>query len=202
MTGWTGLRNRYYGLRHGESEANAAGLIVSDPRIGCAAYGLTDTGRAQVTASVRAAAEGGALRTPLLWAVSDFLRTRETAEAARAAHPSGGAWQTSLSLRERYFGAFDQRSNTHYPAVWTLDAQDPNHTTDDVEPVSAVAARVHALLQVLEAAHTDTTIVFVSHGDTLQISLAAFEGRPLTAHRDCPPWQPGELRSLSPRSPQ
>ena len=44
--------NKYLIMRHGESEANVAGLIVSDPAIGCERYGLTELGRQQVLRSV------------------------------------------------------------------------------------------------------------------------------------------------------
>ena len=39
-------------MRHGESEANVAGVIVSDPEQGCHGYGLTEKGRLQVLHSV------------------------------------------------------------------------------------------------------------------------------------------------------
>ena len=42
------LKNRYFAMRHGQSEANAAGIIVSDPANGCPRYGLTPLGRQQV----------------------------------------------------------------------------------------------------------------------------------------------------------
>ena len=41
------LRNRYIGLRHGQSEANVAGIISSDPKIGSETHGLTALGRFQ-----------------------------------------------------------------------------------------------------------------------------------------------------------
>ena len=43
----TDLKNTYYGLRHGESEANKLGVISSDPIIGSKMYGLTALGKAQ-----------------------------------------------------------------------------------------------------------------------------------------------------------
>jgi len=41
-------------MRHGHSEANEQGIIVSRPEIGTRRYGLTEKGRAQVEASARA----------------------------------------------------------------------------------------------------------------------------------------------------
>jgi hypothetical protein len=40
--------NAFFGIRHGESEANVAGLIVSAPEVGTQKYGLTERGRRQV----------------------------------------------------------------------------------------------------------------------------------------------------------
>ena len=43
------LRNRYFALRHGSREANARGIIVSDPRTGEEAFDLAAAGRAAKT---------------------------------------------------------------------------------------------------------------------------------------------------------
>ena len=40
-------------MRHGQSEANAQGIIVSDPKIGCFRYGLTALGREQAGAAAK-----------------------------------------------------------------------------------------------------------------------------------------------------
>ena len=39
------LKNRYFGLRHGESEANKLGVISSNPAVGTVSHGLTQLGR-------------------------------------------------------------------------------------------------------------------------------------------------------------
>jgi broad specificity phosphatase PhoE len=41
------LRNRFFALRHGQSLANVAGLIASNPDIACKNYGLSDVGKKQ-----------------------------------------------------------------------------------------------------------------------------------------------------------
>jgi hypothetical protein len=46
------LQNRLVIVRHGESEANVAGLISSDPSISCTAHGLTAVGFEQGLLSV------------------------------------------------------------------------------------------------------------------------------------------------------
>ena len=113
------LQNRYFAMRHGKSEANAAGLIVSDPANGCPAYGLTPEGREQ------AAASGAALRADLgeefvqpgrlVVVCSDFKRTRETAEVLLEALGRGGeAPVVATWLRERFFGDWELGDHKHY----------------------------------------------------------------------------------------
>lgn len=114
------LTNRYFALRHGQSQANAAGLIVSSSaRDRAGDYGLTALGREQALAS--AAACG--LPPGTLIVTSGFTRARQTAEIARArlgAEPVS----VSLALRERYFGDLDGGPVTGYPLVWAADAAD------------------------------------------------------------------------------
>ena len=69
------MHNRYFLMRHGESEANVADLIISYPETGCKRYGLSKQGRQQVRLS---ALESG-LGSDTLIISSDFLRARETA---------------------------------------------------------------------------------------------------------------------------
>ena len=111
------MKNRYFGLRHGESLANVAGLVVIDPAIGTVDYGLTDNGRDQVMAAVRDFAE---LDATTLIHCSDFLRARETAELA-ATILECAAPMSDSRLRERFFGQWDMSTNTGYEEVWDMD---------------------------------------------------------------------------------
>lgn len=189
----TALRNVYVGLRHGESLANAQGIIISDPARGTSEFGLTARGREQVRAQV--------LASPLLGPhvviySSDFARARETAEVAREALGAGPV-RLRTALRERFFGALEGTTNRNYQRVWPRDLEDPTHTDHDVEPAERVRARAWALVEDLEAAHRDATILLVSHGDPLQLLQTAFLGRGAGEHRALPPWEPGEVRALS-----
>ena len=76
------LRHTYVALRHGQSEANVAGLISSDPAIATVTHGLTPTGRAQALSSVALLAALPV--TKCIFLTSDFTRARETAEIAHA----------------------------------------------------------------------------------------------------------------------
>lgn len=83
----TALRNKYYGLRHGESEANVGGIISSDLTVGSSIHGLTPEGRAQARrAAVDLISKIGreSLLEPgkVIAVSSPFTRARETAVEA------------------------------------------------------------------------------------------------------------------------
>ncbi len=189
------LKNRYFAMRHGESEANRAGKIVSDPAVGTQGFGLSPLGRSQAAASARALSG----RLPTVVVSSDFLRARETAEIAARVF---GVDEPSLcrELRERYFGAWDGQSSDHYERVWKLDAMDADQTEDGVESVNAVRERLAALVSRLETAHVDQSILLVAHGDPLQIMQTLFENVPGTAHRRIPHLHVADIRPLLQRA--
>jgi probable phosphoglycerate mutase len=45
------LKNKFFALRHGQSLANIAKIISSDPSISTVEHGLSDEGKAQVSSS-------------------------------------------------------------------------------------------------------------------------------------------------------
>jgi broad specificity phosphatase PhoE len=186
------LRNRYFGLRHGESEANERSIIISDPGRGVAHWGLTARGRAQVEAAVRGCPQLGP--STLIYA-SDFLRARETAEVARAVL-GATAVRLRTALRERWFGEHEGGPNSIYGGLWKRDAVDPDHHDHGVESAREVQERMWALVQELEDELHDQTVLLVSHGDPLQLLGVRFLDCGPETHRDLPPWQPGEVRAL------
>eukprot|EP00929_Paragymnodinium_shiwhaense_P038055 TRINITY_DN20179_c0_g1_i4.p1 TRINITY_DN20179_c0_g1~~TRINITY_DN20179_c0_g1_i4.p1 ORF type:complete len:161 (+),score=44.63 TRINITY_DN20179_c0_g1_i4:52-534(+) len=80
-------KKRYFALRHGESEANVAGIIISDPKVGTKRYGLTKKGIAAVRVSAAAFAKKVTAQRPFAVEIiaSDFKRTMETARTFRSA---------------------------------------------------------------------------------------------------------------------
>lgn len=181
------MRNRYLLMRHGHSQANARGIIVSSPERGLDDFGLSPTGEAQLEALLadwRWPAPTRALH-------SDFRRTTET--AARVATCFGLALEPEPRLRERHFGELEGQGDDRYPEVWARDAEAPDHRAFGVEPVSAVATRMCAVVDALETRHRGETLLLVSHGDPLQILLTALEGQPLTRHRDRAPLAPASI---------
>ncbi|MDY7115798.1 histidine phosphatase family protein [Halomonas sp. SSL-5] len=184
------LHNAYLLMRHGHSEANLAGIIVSTPARGLDGFGLSTQGRDQLAAVL----------AEWRWAPphrvvhSDFLRTTETAE--RIARRFGLDAEAEPRLRERHFGDLEGEGDARYAEVWARDARDPTHRHAGVEPVVEVAARMTAVIEALERAHVGETLLLVSHGDPLQILLTALAGRELTRHRDREPLAPASITPL------
>lgn len=184
-------RNRYLLMRHGHSQANARGLIVSSPARGVTAFGLSEQGEHQLVQLIA----DWQWPTPTRVVHSDFLRTVQT--AAHIAAAFGLTPRVDPRLRERHFGEFEGQEDDCYPRVWALDAQDAEHQHHQVEAVSAVAKRMQAVLDDWEQQVSGETIVLVSHGDPLQILLTSLAGKPLTAHREQMPLAPASITLLS-----
>jgi broad specificity phosphatase PhoE len=192
------LHNRYYGFRHGQSEANVRSLIISDPKVGTKRFGLSKAGREQVVESAmahRAVLAGAALYS------SDFLRTKQTAEIALDAIGRSESIRFDPRLRERFFGTFDGGSNEAYHLAWKADRVSPERDDSGVEPVIHVAKRVSEFIKEVEKKVTDANVVLFGHGDPLQITEAWLQGDDLknhTAHR----FETAEMRMLTPAGPR
>ncbi|HCY87637.1 MAG TPA: histidine phosphatase family protein [Desulfobacteraceae bacterium] len=186
----TRLKNRYYVLRHGQSEANIRHLVVSAPENGVDGYGLTKTGEEQVKASVTGFS---GLGPDTLIYSSDFKRARETAQIAAGILGVSAQITHTPMLRERFFGEFELGPDTCYPGVWEKDAK-KTAPENRVEPVEEVLKRTLTCIGEIESAHRDRDILLVAHGDTLQILLTWFNGMPACRHRDVPHLDTAELR--------
>jgi probable phosphoglycerate mutase len=185
------LANTFSVMRHGQSRANVAGLIVSrieNDRSGD--YGLSEAGRAQALA----AAKSCALPADTVICSSDFARARQTAQIVRA-HLGAEDVEVAEALRERCFGDWEGSSTDHYPRVWAADetGSDP---AGRVEPVRSVLERTTALVADLERRYSGRHILLVSHGDPLQILQAGFLRMNPAAHRSLPGLQTAEIRRL------
>jgi broad specificity phosphatase PhoE len=193
------LANQYYAMRHGQSRANADGIIVSRVETDARGdYGLTEQGREQVRAAARACAPpAGPLGSGTLIYASDFARAAQTALIMREHLRSAGV-VTTPALRERYFGRWDGTPTGNYRAVWATDeaGADQAGDGDGVEPADAVLDRATALIRDLEREHSGQVILLVSHGDTLQILQAGFARMDAGAHRRLPHLATAEVRRL------
>lgn len=190
------IHNHYFLLRHGQSEANILEIIVSNPVEGVEKYGLTPTGRSQVASSVQKAKALGQLDSSTVVYSSDFKRCRDSAEIAYTVLDCSPPHFTP-ALRERYFGTWDHTDHSNYQKVWSLDAQDPNHKTWNVESTVEVLQRTTALIHDLEALYQAAHILLVSHGDALQILQTAFDHLSPALHRQLPPLATAEIRQLT-----
>ena len=194
------LRNHWYALRHGQSKANVAQVVVSDPANGCNGHGLTDIGREQFrqSLSANALAKLGAAapdHQALLYS-SDFARAIESATVAAELLQIEREVQIDTRLRERYFGRYELGDASAYEKVWLADRSNMNTAENGVEPVREVALRMTELVETLEQQHHNQTIVLVSHGDPLQILECVFSNHPPARHRDLAPLENAELRLL------
>ena len=187
------LRNRYFAMRHGRSEANAAGIVVSDPERGIAEYGLSNHGRKQVLDAIQR--QGQSLRRCRIVS-SDFLRARQTAELAHHYLGLKEPVRYDARLRERFFGVHEGGDDKAYPVVWALDMEDPRHEEGQVESAVAVQRRVADVINALEHDWQGEVLLIVAHGDPLQILQTAFAGISAAHHRDLPHLETAAIREL------
>jgi probable phosphoglycerate mutase len=192
LSGLDRLANRFSIMRHGQSKANARGIIVSrieNDRHGD--YGLSELGRQQALAAAR----GCRLPGNTVICSSDFSRARQTAEIVRA-HLGAPEVVIAEALRERYFGDWEASATGNYARVWAADEANPCYAGGNVEPVTAVLDRSTAFIMDLERRYSGRDILLVSHGDTLQILRAGFLRMSPSRHRSLPELKTAEIRRL------
>jgi broad specificity phosphatase PhoE len=192
LIGAVSLANRFSVMRHGQSKANIAGIIISrietDRR---GDYGLSEAGRRQVLAAAR---QSGLPRDTVICS-SDFARARQTAELVRACL---GAREVIVdeALRERCFGDWEGSATVNYESVWAADAAGEGQSAGGVESTASVLDRATRLVADLEWKYSGLDILLVSHGDTLQILQAGFLSLDPSGHRRLPHLATGEIRRL------
>ncbi|RXJ70610.1 histidine phosphatase family protein [Veronia nyctiphanis] len=186
------FKNTYLIMRHGQSEANVADLIVSDPKTGCSQFGLSPLGESQARES--ALTLGGETLDMIL--CSDFKRARETAEIVADIFSLPDPVD-EIRLRERYFGELEGQPSSAYESVWLQDRLDSSHTDNHVESAQNVCSRAVSLLNELEKKYHDKVILLVAHGDTLQILQTAFHDIDPGQHRSLPHHETGEIKRLA-----
>jgi broad specificity phosphatase PhoE len=177
------LRNQYFAVRHGESEANIAHLISSNPQIGSTSHGLSPNGRSQVVENTKLFLQHNPSNNSYVIMSSDFSRARETADILASNLSNSNTdkiiVQLDKRLRERFFGIYDHTSDENYNIIWKNDEENPlKNLNDQVETVESVRERTTALIKELEDKYENQTIFLVSHGDSLQILQTAFERIP------------------------
>ena len=157
-------------MRHGHSLANQRGIIVSHPDHGRNDYGLSELGRGQVEASLR---QDIHLDANTVIVTSDFKRARETAGIVFEWFACNVAILEEPRLRERDFGELELATDDHYGEVWQRDEVNPDSRVRGVESVNQVMARVTAVVADHESQFCAANILFISHGDALQVLQTA-----------------------------
>jgi len=189
------LKNQYYVMRHGQSLANTAGLIISHPDNGLNDYGLSDEGRHQVIKGISASN----LNANIHLFSSDFRRARETAEIVHQQLNCKYEIIFDERLRERYFGNFELGPDRLYPEIWAMDKADHGHAEQNVETVQSVVQRALAVVFDLEKLFDNEVCLIIAHGDILQILQTAFCNLPVYRHRELPHLETAEVRALQSR---
>lgn len=191
------LKNRYLVLRHGESKANAAEIILSDPEEGIKKkYTLTLEGENQIRRSVEQAKEGGLLDGVTIIYSSPFSRSKKSAEISKEVLDIKDEIRFDDRLRERWFGVFDKKDNDNYHRVWNLDKENPKHKEFEVESAQEVQERALSLIKDLEDKYANKKILLVSHGDVLQIMQTGVLNKSAKEHRQLPHLNVAEIREL------
>mmetsp|Transcript_8516 Transcript_8516/g.18413 ORF Transcript_8516/g.18413 Transcript_8516/m.18413 type:complete len:250 (+) Transcript_8516:96-845(+) len=216
------LAQSYCALRHGQSLANVAKIISSDPKISTVEHGLSDVGKAQAREAGESFAEEY-LQTSqsdeyegVAIISSDFTRARETASlfAEGLARSNiklyNGGVVLEPRLRERFFGELNGGSDTRYQDVWDEDIKDPDHNVFDVESANSVLDRTTKLIteldEKLQSASSDGDngtkckgwkCILVAHGDVLQILQTGFlKHEDASRHRSLQHLETATIREL------
>lgn len=166
---------RIHLLRHGESQANVAGIVSDDPR---KPWPLTDRGRQQ-------ARQAGMALAPIAFThvyVSRHLRTRQTAETVQAVWRERGLATADLALHA------DPRLDERRSGLDGRPVEDFNGLVrpDPVrirppggETFLEQMQRLADFLDDMARQHPDATLLAVSHENPIQAARAAAGMAPL-----------------------
>lgn len=191
------MKNRYLLMRHGESQANRANLIISDPAVGCRLYGLTARGRQQA----RDSALASSLDDQVQLITSDFQRAKETAREVQKVLKCSQAL-VEPGLRERFFGQLEGGPSERYQEVWDVDSVELANTPFGAESPLHLARRLQRTMKKLEEQFQEQTLLLVSHGDTLRFLQLLMADRSLKEHAEIAFFQPAEIRRLETLPPR
>ena len=191
------LRNRYFVIRHGESEANVLGVAVGDPARGVQGFGLTEVGRRQATAAATAlACAHRVLVAQTEVFTSDFRRTRETAELLAMGLGLPRPVRVREGLRERSFGELEGKDHRTLAELLETEGMDALISRYGCEPADLMQARVVRVVRDLEKENQHKTLILVSHADPAQALMAAFAGLDISAYERIVPLSYAEIAEL------
>ena len=156
-------------VRHGQSQANAAGLLV-----GRADSPLTELGRRQAAAIGKALESSGCSSKCIL--TSPLRRAADTAHTVAGAVAAAGA-RAEVALEERFieldYGELDGKAPSALPAgFWDTWRSDPSFRPLGGETLLEVAERVGGALDEIVAQGVDRDVVVVSHVSPIKAAVA------------------------------
>ncbi len=164
---------RLYLVRHGETDWNAEGRLLSFTDAPLNARGVAQA--AALASALAAVRWDRAVSSPL-------VRARRTAEVVLAASRGAPSLEVDERLREMDFGPYEGWSETQLEADPPAVARRRDGAQlHGVEPEEDVAERARLFLASLDGA-TGTTLV-VGHGRMLRVLIAATLGLPPTFAR-------------------
>ncbi|MFH1445422.1 MAG: histidine phosphatase family protein [Nanoarchaeota archaeon] len=99
---------------------------------------------------------------------SNLKRASDTAKEIAKYHPDAPI-EFVKELRERHWGSLQGKSK---------DSIDWNNIPDDVEPLSGLVKRVKLFLDKVYEKHSESTVLFVSHGRLLKALLCIIFNKP------------------------
>lgn len=165
--------NTYFLMRHGEAQSNADNLVSTDIT---EVNGLTETGTAQVAASIAELKEKGI--TKIIY--SPFQRTTETAHMiAEGLGLSEDALQIDDRIGEIQLGELNGQNNSIYKGYIEGEALWCEYAPEGGETWHEVKRRVGAFLYELDATFKNETILVVSHNAPLRLLGMVHDGRAL-----------------------
>ncbi len=156
-------KNKYFLMRHGESEFNLVNKISSTPND---KNHITEKGRTEAVAAATLLKKDG---VDLIYA-SDLVRAKETAEIV--AKEIGLPIESIIyapEIRELNAGTYNGKTWDEYRATFTsvADRFEAEHVTEDGESLLDVRDRATKFIYDLEKKHAGKKILIVSHGDTI-----------------------------------
>jgi broad specificity phosphatase PhoE len=187
------MKNRYFGIRHGQSFSNVLGILVSEYEKGVTGFGLTKLGKKQVRESITGF--DGFDKSVILYS-SPFLRTSESAEIIAKTLGVGGIIYSGF-LKERYFGELDMKTDKSVSIVEEIDGINPDNKEYGVESPAEVLDRITRLVRSLEDRFKNEKIILVSHCDPLRMLERGFSNLPPHLYGDNPPYKNAEIRELT-----
>ncbi len=167
-------QNKYFFMRHGESESNASNVvqtIIDNPNA------LTETGKEQVKQAVKQLREAGITRI----ITSPFERTVETAKLLQEElELPNEAVQLDERLREIAIPELEGESNTKYRELVQTGKDWSQAKTANGESWSDVRNRVGDFLYDINTQYENETLLIVGHNAPLRMVSAITNGDKLT----------------------